>query len=62
MSENAHGAPDHENETKAPPRVVRGGKLTEFRLAAGFLTILPVLPRAAVAPWPTGGFVSGKKQ
>ncbi len=50
MSENAHGAPDHENETKAPPRVVRGAKLTEFRLAAGFLTILPVLPRAAVAP------------
>jgi adenosylcobinamide-GDP ribazoletransferase len=50
MSENAHGAPDHENETKAPPRVARGGKLTEIRLAAGFLTILPVLSRAAVAP------------
>ena len=41
MSENAQGA---------PPRVVRGGKLTEIRLAAGFLTILPLLPRAAVAP------------
>ena len=39
-------------------RTVRGrrvtsrvrGKLTEIRLAAGFLTILPVLPRAVVAP------------
>jgi adenosylcobinamide-GDP ribazoletransferase len=41
MSENAQGA---------PPRVVRGGKLTEIRLAAGFMTILPLLPRAAVAP------------
>jgi adenosylcobinamide-GDP ribazoletransferase len=68
MSESAHGAPDHENETKAPPRVARGGKLTEIRLAAGFLTILPVLPRAAVAPeilaasfgwFPLVGFVLG---
>jgi adenosylcobinamide-GDP ribazoletransferase len=68
MSENAHGAPDHENETKAPPRVARGGKLTEIRLAAGFLTILPVLPRAAVATeilaasfgwFPLVGFVLG---
>jgi len=49
MSEIAHGAPDHENETKAPPRVARGRKLTEIRLAAGFLTILPLLP-PAVAP------------
>ena len=50
MSENAGGAPDRENDTQAPPRVARGGKLTEIRLAAGFLTILPLLPRAAVAP------------
>ena len=28
----------------------RGGKLAEIRLAAGFLTILPVLPRADVTP------------
>jgi len=50
MSENAEGAPDRENDTQAPPRVARGGKLTEIRLAASFLTILPLLPRAAVAP------------
>jgi adenosylcobinamide-GDP ribazoletransferase len=50
MSEIAGGAPDRENDTQAPPRVARGGKLTEIRLAAGFLTILPLLPRAAVAP------------
>jgi adenosylcobinamide-GDP ribazoletransferase len=50
MSENAGGAPDRENDTQVPPRVARGGKLTEIRLAAGFLTILPLLPRAAVAP------------
>jgi adenosylcobinamide-GDP ribazoletransferase len=68
MSENARDARDRENDTKSPPRVVRGGKLTEFRLAAGFLTILPVLPRAAVAPeilaasfgwFPLVGFVLG---
>jgi adenosylcobinamide-GDP ribazoletransferase len=28
----------------------RAGKLTEVRLAAGFLTILPVLPRSGAAP------------
>jgi adenosylcobinamide-GDP ribazoletransferase len=50
MTENAGGAPDRENDTQAPARVARGGKLTEIRLAAGFLTILPLLPRAAVAP------------
>jgi adenosylcobinamide-GDP ribazoletransferase len=50
MSENAEDAPDRENDTQAPPRVARGGKLTEIRLAAGFLTILPLLPRTAVSP------------
>jgi len=50
MSEDAQRAPDHANGTRAPGDVARGGKLTEIRLAAGFLTILPVLPRAAVAP------------
>ena len=50
MSEDAEGAPDRANGTRAPAHVARGGKLTEIRLAAGFLTILPVLPRAAVAP------------
>jgi adenosylcobinamide-GDP ribazoletransferase len=49
MSEDAQGAPDRANGTQAPERVARGGKLTEIRLATGFLTILPVLPRAAVA-------------
>lgn len=34
----------------APPRLARSRKLTEIRLAAGFLTILPLLPHAALAP------------
>ena len=46
MSEGAEGVPDLESARPAPRR----GKLTEIRLAAGFLTILPLLPRAAVAP------------
>jgi adenosylcobinamide-GDP ribazoletransferase len=50
MSEDGQGASDRANGTQAPEGVARGGRLTEIRLAAGFLTILPVLPRAGVAP------------
>ncbi len=50
MSEDGQGAADRASGTQAPEGIARGGKLTEIRLAAGFLTILPVLPRAAVAP------------
>ena len=50
MSEDGQGAPDRANGTQAPQGVARGGRLTEIRLAAGFLTILPVLPRAGLAP------------
>jgi adenosylcobinamide-GDP ribazoletransferase len=38
-------------DAKGVPRsVARGGKLAEIRLAAGFLTILPLLPSVGVAP------------
>jgi adenosylcobinamide-GDP ribazoletransferase len=37
------------DDRRAPDRAGRGGRLTEIRLAAGFLTILPVLPRVTVA-------------
>lgn len=50
MSEEGPGASESANGTPAPDGGARGGKLTEIRLAAGFLTILPVLPRAEVAP------------
>jgi len=50
MSEEGRGEPDRDNGAQAPDGVARGGKLTEIRLAAGFLTILPVLPRTGVAP------------
>jgi adenosylcobinamide-GDP ribazoletransferase len=39
-----------ENGQDAAESVARAGKLAEIRLAAGFLTILPVLARAGVAP------------
>ena len=38
------------NGAQTPNGTARGGKLTEIRLAVGFLTILPVLPRADVTP------------
>lgn len=50
MSEDVPGASAGANGTQAPDGGARGGKLTEIRLAAGFLTILPVLPPAEVAP------------
>ena len=57
MSEDDRGAPDGANGTQAPDDVARRGKLTEIRLAAGFLTILPVLPRAGVATRSARGIV-----
>jgi adenosylcobinamide-GDP ribazoletransferase len=50
MTEEGQSATDRANGTQALGGVARAGKLTEIRLAAGFLTILPVLPRAEVAP------------
>jgi adenosylcobinamide-GDP ribazoletransferase len=50
MTEEDQGAPDRPSSAQAPESVARGGKLAEIRLAAGFLTILPVLPRAGVEP------------
>lgn len=56
MSEGGEGAPDRANGGPSPGGAVsqgpalRAGRLTEIRLAAGFLTILPVLARAGVAP------------
>jgi adenosylcobinamide-GDP ribazoletransferase len=50
MSEDGEGAPDSANAAQAMDGAARAGKLIEIRLAAGFLTILPVLPRAGVAP------------
>jgi adenosylcobinamide-GDP ribazoletransferase len=50
MTEDGQDAPERPNGTEAPNGVARAGKLTEIRLAAGFLTILPVLPRAEIAP------------
>ena len=50
MTEEGQSATDRANGTQALGGVARAGKLTEIRLAAGFLTILPVLPRADVAP------------
>ena len=50
MTEDGHGASECPNASQAPDGVARAGVLTEIRLAAGFLTILPVLPRVEVAP------------
>ncbi|HVA40231.1 MAG TPA: adenosylcobinamide-GDP ribazoletransferase [Candidatus Binataceae bacterium] len=50
MNEDGPGAPDRANGAQSPGGKARTGKVTEIRLAAGFLTILPVLPRAGVAP------------
>ncbi len=50
MIEEGQGAPERPNGTQAVDGAARAGKLTEIRLAAGFLTILPVLPSAEVAP------------
>jgi adenosylcobinamide-GDP ribazoletransferase len=45
----ANGGPSSGGAT-SQDGVARAGKLTEVRLAAGFLTILPVLPRSGAAP------------
>lgn len=50
MSEDGQDAPDRAHGAHESGSVARAGRLTEIRLAAGFLTILPVLPHAAVAP------------
>jgi len=50
MTEEGQGASERPNGSQAPEEVMRAGRLTEIRLAAGFLTILPVLPRTEVAP------------
>ena len=50
MSEDAQGAPEHPDGIQAPGSLARTASLTEIRLAAGFLTILPVLPRAGITP------------
>jgi adenosylcobinamide-GDP ribazoletransferase len=50
MTDDGQGAADRANGAQAPEGVARGGRFTEIRLAAGFLTILPVLPRAGAAP------------
>jgi adenosylcobinamide-GDP ribazoletransferase len=50
MAEEGQGAPERPNGTQKVDGAARAGKLTEIRLAAGFLTILPVLPSAEVAP------------
>jgi adenosylcobinamide-GDP ribazoletransferase len=50
MSDDGPGASESANGTQAPDASARGGTLTEIRLATGFLTILPVLPRVEVAP------------
>lgn len=50
MREDWPGASERPNVSQAPAGVAGAGKLTEIRLAAGFLTILPVLPHAEVAP------------
>ena len=50
MTEEDQGAPDRVSSAQAPASAARGGKLAEIRLAAGFLTILPVLPRTEIAP------------
>ena len=50
MTEESESAPNRVNGAQTPNGTARGGKLAEIRLAAGFLTILPVLPRADVTP------------
>ncbi|HVB83020.1 MAG TPA: adenosylcobinamide-GDP ribazoletransferase [Candidatus Binataceae bacterium] len=50
MTEKGQGAPERANSAPEPGGGARTGVYTEIRLAAGFLTILPVLPRADVAP------------
>lgn len=74
MSESEEGAPDHTNGGPLPggaasqSPAMRAGRLTEIRLAASFLTILPVLASAGAAPktlaasfgwFPLVGFVLG---
>ena len=50
MSEDGQDASASVSGTQAPDGVSRIGKLTEIRLAAGFLTVLPVLPRSGITP------------
>ncbi|HTQ26207.1 MAG TPA: adenosylcobinamide-GDP ribazoletransferase [Candidatus Binataceae bacterium] len=50
MSEERPGAENQANATHSAAHAARGGALAQIRLAAGFLTILPVLPRADAEP------------
>ena len=56
MSVSGESAPDRANGgpssggAATQDSAARAGKLTEARLAAGFLTILPVLPRSGATP------------
>lgn len=50
MSKDAPGAADRGNGRRVSADGAPRGMLTQIRLATGFLTILPLLPRAAVAP------------
>ena len=56
MSVGGESAPDRANGgpssggAASQDGAARAGKLTEVRLAAGFLTILPVLPRSGAVP------------
>jgi adenosylcobinamide-GDP ribazoletransferase len=56
MSASGEDAPDRANGgpssggAASQDGAARAGKITEIRLAAGFLTILPVLPRSGAAP------------
>lgn len=68
MSDNGESTPAAAGATAAPDGAARAGWLAEIRLAAGFLTILPVLPRgdataqaiAASLGWfPLVGFAIG---
>jgi adenosylcobinamide-GDP ribazoletransferase len=51
MTEERPGAENRANRAHSPAHAARGGGwLAQIRLAAGFLTVLPVLPRAEAAP------------
>jgi adenosylcobinamide-GDP ribazoletransferase len=50
MTEEGQDAPDLARDAQMPKSVARDGRLSQIRLAASFLTILPVLPREGVAP------------
>ena len=50
MTDERPGAENRANGTHSSGPAARGGTLAKIRLAAGFITILPVLSRAAAAP------------